>query len=262
MRKIKESCALLMLLLLIGFRTCTPLYGMELPAQEETSGMNTKTEENDVREMGSRIPVYETLGEALIRKLSEDQGAAEGKNTGITFDTVEEAVSFGRYFYRYVYWGKQEIRLAAGTGAEGITIYAWCDDMQEAVSQHWQVAAKLEETAAVSFGLSDAEKAAFFYDWVYENVNYDTTVQNKTIYDAVMEGQSVCWGYVSTYLALCRMSGLTCEPVYRGNHAWNRVWIDGRWKYCDITWDKNLGEHRWKLVSEEEMERDFLHKKL
>ena len=79
MRKIKESCALLMLLLLIGFRTCTPVYGMELPAQEETSGMNTKTEENDVREMGSRIPVYETLGEALIRKLSEDQGAAEGK---------------------------------------------------------------------------------------------------------------------------------------------------------------------------------------
>ena len=54
-----------MLLLLIGFRTCTPVYGMELPAQEETSGMNTKTEENDVREMGSRIPVYETLGEAV-----------------------------------------------------------------------------------------------------------------------------------------------------------------------------------------------------
>ena len=262
MRKIREPCALLILLLLICFRPCMPVYGMELPAREETSGMNPETEGKDIRVMGSRIPVYETLGEALIRKLSEDQGTAEEKNTGITFDTVEEAVSFGRYFYRYVYWGKQEIRLAPGRDAEGVTIYAWCDDIQEAVSQHRQVAAKLEETAAGGFGLSDGEKAAFFYDWVYENVDYDAAMQNKTIYDAVMKGQSVCWGYVSTYLMLCRMAGLTCEPVYQGNHAWNRVWIDGGWKYCDITWDKSLGEHRWKLITEEEMERDSMHETL
>lgn len=51
-------------------------------------------------------------------------------------------------------------------------------------------------------------------------------------------------------------------PVYRGNYAWNRVWIDGGWKYCDITWDKSLGGHRWKLVPEEEMERDSMHEKL
>lgn len=36
----------------------------------------------------------------------------------------------------------------------------------------------------------------------------------------------------------------------------------GGWKYCDITWDKSLGGHRWKLVPEEEMERDSMHEKL
>ncbi len=61
--------------------------------------MNPETEGKDIRVMGSRIPVYETFGEALIRKLSEDQGTAE--DTGITFDTVEEAVS-STLFYRYV----------------------------------------------------------------------------------------------------------------------------------------------------------------
>ena len=38
--------------------------------------------------------------------------------------------------------------------------------------------------------------------------------------------------------------------------------FDWGWKHCDITWDKSLGGHRWKLVPEEEMERDSMHEKL
>lgn len=57
------------------------------------------------------------------------------------------------------------------------------------------------------------------------------------------------------------MSGLNCEPVYSGDHAWNRVWIEGRWNYCDITWDKGQGERRRKLMSEEEMEADPAHRR-
>ena len=74
-----------------------------------------------------------------------------------------------------------------------------------------------------------------------------------------MEGKSVCWGYVSAYLSLCRMAGLTCEPVYRGDHAWNRTWLDGQWRYCDITWDKSLGDSTWKFMTQEEMDSDSMH---
>jgi hypothetical protein len=40
--------------------------------------------------------------------------------------------------------------------------------------------------------------------------------------------------------------------LYGSNHVWNRVKVDGHWRYVDITWDKNLEEHRWRLVSEDE----------
>ena len=109
--------------------------------------------------------------------------------------------------------------------------------------------------------MSEREKALFFYEWVYSQVEYDTELKRKTVYEAVMEGRSVCWGHVSAYLMLCRMVGMDCEQVYGGGHAWNRVWIDGGWKHCDITWDKGQGERRRKLMSEEEMEADPAHRR-
>lgn len=261
MKEIYESCLTVLLSICLAFTWNLPAFGAGADTQIREPCMDRDEIGKYAEEMTGRIPEYEICGEELIRLLADDVRPGEMRNTGIIFDTADEAVSFGRYFYRYVYLGKERIQLASGKTGESSCVYVQCDNPVKAAKQHRQVEARLWETAAAAAEMEEQEKALFFYEWVYDHVEYDTELRKKTVYDAVMEGSSVCWGYVSAYLTLCRMSGLNCEPVYSGDHAWNRVWIEGRWNYCDITWDKGQGERRRKLMSEEEMEADPAHRR-
>ena len=262
MRGIREPCILFFLSLCIAAVWSPAVCGMDTEKQAQEYDTDTEKTGKSAEEMTGRIPEYEICGEKLLELIEDRDSMPEWEAAEITFDTVEDAVSFGHYFYRYIYLGKQEIRLSVGMSGAGVRIYVQCDNSVLAAEQHRQAEEKLREIAAAAAAMGDLEKASFFYEWIYSHVDYDTEQKQKTVYDAVIEGRSVCWGYVSAYLNLCRMSGLICEPVYRGDHAWNRVWIEGGWKYCDITWDKGLGERRWKLVSEEEMDADPMHREL
>ncbi|WP_243134498.1 transglutaminase domain-containing protein [Enterocloster asparagiformis] len=205
---------------------------------------------------------FENLGVSVMDALKEGAEAGGLIKTGLVFGSEEEVFSFGRYYYRYIYLGKEEVTLYSSDENGEYAVYVSCENPGKAVSEHRQVQDRLSDVAQACLSLSDREKAEYFYNWVYENVSYDQTLENRTIYDAVVNGSSVCWGYVSAYLTLCRNAGLICEPVYAGNHAWNRTWIDGEWRYCDITWDKSLGSSSWKFLTQKEMDADSMHNNL
>lgn len=244
---------------------CCPIaaYGMETPPEtmpekaqaESTPGLSAV-------EMTTRNVEYEICGEDIVEALKAGTLSDGWVKTGVSFDTEEDAHSFGKYFYRYLYLGKEAVTLYAADVDGQYYIYLTCADPGKAAKQHEQVRDRLSQVVEASLEMEDWEKAEFYYSWVYDNLSYDQTLQNKTIYDGVMEGTAVCWGYVSAYLSLCRSGGLVCEPVYRGNHAWNRIWLDGGWKHCDITWDKCLGVSTWKFMTQEEMDSDPMHNAL
>lgn len=213
-------------------------------------------------QMSGRNTRFEGLGVAVMDALKEGRENSGFIKTGIVFDSEEEAFSFGRYYYRYIYLGKEEVTLYSFDEHGKFAIYVSCENPKRAVSEHRQVEDRLSEVVQECRALGEREKAEYFYDWVYKNISYDQTLENRTIYDAVINGSSVCWGYVSSYLMLCRNAGLVCEPVYAGDHAWNRTWIDGEWRYCDITWDKSLGGSRWKFLTQKEMDLDSMHNNL
>ncbi len=72
------------------------------------------------------------------------------RNTGIIFDTADEAVSFGRYFYRYVYLGKERIQLALGKTGESSCVYVQCDNPVKAAKQTGRWKPGFGETAAAA----------------------------------------------------------------------------------------------------------------
>ncbi|GAA6479448.1 transglutaminase domain-containing protein [Enterocloster aldenensis] len=213
-------------------------------------------------QMTGRNAGFENLGDMVMGALKKGGKTGGYIKTGIVFDSEEEAFSFGRYYYRYIYLGKEEVTLYSFDENGKYAIFVSCGDPDKAVSEHGQVQDRLSQVVQACRTLSDREKAEYFYDWVYDNVSYDQTLNNRTVYDAVMNGSAVCWGYVSAYLMLCRNAGLICEPVYAGNHAWNRTWIDGEWRYCDITWDKSLGGTTWKFLTQKDMDSDSMHNNL
>ncbi len=262
MQKFRRVAAFLAAAASLILYSPTVTNGMESPSAGAECTQNTSAWELTSNEMTARNTEYEHLGGKVMEALKTAVVSNGYIQTEVRFDSVEAARLFGKYFYRYIYLGKEPITLHAAECGDNYYIYLTCRSPERAAQQHDQVRDKLAQIVDGVLGMDDREKAEYFYSWVFNNVSYDHTLQNTTVYDAVMEGNAVCWGYVGTYLSLCRSAGLVCEPVYRGSHAWNRVWIEGEWKYCDITWDKSLGGSLYRFMTQQEMDSDPMHNAL
>lgn len=258
-KKISSISLFLVFVFIMNICLEKTLFAMQAP--DLTIGQAAVTGQS-AAQMTSRDAGYEKLGRSVMDALKKGDDSGGFIKTGIDFDSEDEAFSFGRYFYRYIYLGKEEVTLYSFDENGRFAIYISCDNPGRAAAEHRQVQDRLWKVVQDCGTRGDREKAEYFYDWVYDHVSYDETLQNKTVYDAVMDGNAVCWGYVSAYLFLCRNAGLLCEPVYAGNHAWNRTWIDGQWMHCDITWDKCTGYGTWKFLTQEDMDLDSMHNNL
>lgn len=199
---------------------------------------------------------FDSYGEQIMGAL-EKNGSAGGKiGTGIVFDSREKAEEFGSYFYRECYLGDENLILGirpAEKNSSRCEIVGIVKNPVEAVAQHKRAKAALREITAQNEVKDPYITAVNLYQWIYEHVNYDDTMKHHSVYSAIIGGSTVCYGYARAYKNLCQYSGLECELVYGDNHVWNRVKINGEWKYVDITWNKSLGKHRWMFLTAEEM---------
>ncbi len=101
------------------------------------------------------------------------------------------------------------------------------------------------------------EQVKGIYDWITENVEYDydwddleedPTYYKHSTHAALIERKAVCQGVASLYYRLmlelgvdCRyISGISTDITGSENHAWNIVYLDGKYYNCDPTWDLGL----------------------
>lgn len=112
---------------------------------------------------------------------------------------------------------------------------------------------------------TDSEKAWALYNWIINNIYYDYDYyegRKATVYrsatDVFKYKYTVCEGYANLYTAMCRSVGVPCRMViglsvsakianpqelydkYFSNeitHAWNEIYLDGKWYVVDATWD-------------------------
>ena len=117
----------------------------------------------------------------------------------------------------------------------------------------------------VSKGDSDYEKVRKVHDWVANNVWYDYdsygsgSYGNNNALEVLESKKAVCQGYANLSAALLRALGIPAKVVSgyalglssggqwtestitgdKTNHAWNEVFVDGRWVIFDATWDSN-----------------------
>ncbi|XP_053159206.1 kyphoscoliosis peptidase-like, partial [Hemicordylus capensis] len=104
---------------------------------------------------------------------------------------------------------------------------------------------------------SDLEKVRAIWMWTCHNMEYDVegyhnkaTVSCKPA-DVLQSRKSVCSGYASLFEKMCSVAGIECKQLsgyakgysYKAgkgfkdtNHAWNAVYLDGRWHLLDSTW--------------------------
>lgn len=90
--------------------------------------------------------------------------------------------------------------------------------------------------------LSEKDRALALADYITNICEYDQTLQGITAYDCLMGGRAVCIGYASAYYHLCKRAGLSSRLITgvssQGEyHAWNGVFLEGAWRYFDLTWE-------------------------
>ena len=86
---------------------------------------------------------------------------------------------------------------------------------------------------------SDYEKVKAVHMYLCGLVTYDNnpTTESHTAYGALVDRKAVCEGYAKAYKLLLNKLGISCEIVINKEHAWNEVYIDGKWYFCDTTND-------------------------
>ena len=122
--------------------------------------------------------------------------------------------------------------------------------------------------------MSEADKVKTIYRFITNYVTYDEAAEAAslagtpediahTAYGALINGKAVCQGFACLFYAMCENVGIEARIISGtadngetvGDHAWNKVKIDGTWYCADVTWDTCRKSPIWKyyLISEEEM---------
>ncbi|XEC92885.1 transglutaminase-like domain-containing protein [Paenibacillus tarimensis] len=95
---------------------------------------------------------------------------------------------------------------------------------------------------------NDSEKVKLIYNYIVNNIKYDFKKANEVNYDYLPDIDNtlkvkygICYDYAALFAAMLRSADVPTKLV-TGNtafldeyHAWNEVYIDGKWQIVDTT---------------------------
>ncbi|KFP82691.1 Kyphoscoliosis peptidase, partial [Acanthisitta chloris] len=112
--------------------------------------------------------------------------------------------------------------------------------------------------ALLKHARTDLEKVRAIWMWICHHIEYDVVgYHNKSQRsseprDVLRRGKSVCEGYAVLFEQMCSIAGIQCKKLsghakgygYKigktftgdSDHAWNAVYLEGRWHLLDSTW--------------------------
>ena len=87
---------------------------------------------------------------------------------------------------------------------------------------------------------SQYARAKFAYDYIVQNIRYDTDLANFSAYAALVKKRAVCSACAALLYRMLLMLGIPCRIITgqarNEHHAWNLISIDGLWYNADVTW--------------------------
>ncbi len=116
--------------------------------------------------------------------------------------------------------------------------------------------------ATIKKGMTDSQKAIAIHDYMVKNYEYDYTFakESYSIAGLLDNNLGVCQAYAGLFKILCERAGLECYLVTGmggdegaiGLHMWNCLYVDGKLKYMDVTFDDSSRTTKWCLKDEDE----------
>ena len=110
---------------------------------------------------------------------------------------------------------------------------------------YWALAKQATRRAKVKNSDSDREAVRKIAYWICKHTKYAYgQYDNAEAGTLFSKGRGVCRDYSDAFWAMCKVSGIQCEyyagtVTGGGRHGWNRVKIEGKWYWIDVTWMDN-----------------------
>ncbi len=109
--------------------------------------------------------------------------------------------------------------------------------------------------------MSDYEIVLAAHDYITTHVTYDmdefnligsAKEESSTPYGALIYGEAICMGYTTTFQLIMDMIGVESIIVSGSSdgeeHAWNMVFVDGKWYHVDCTWDDYVPDYEGRMA--------------
>ena len=101
---------------------------------------------------------------------------------------------------------------------------------------------------------SELRRIKVLHDFVADRIAYDVAgargevpAEDADPETVLKNRKGVCEGYARLLEELGNAAGIPIRTVHgqtsRGMHAWNAVWLYGRWYQIDVTWDAGFVDH-------------------
>ena len=227
------------------------------------------------------------LGTSFSNILSKQNGQEE---LGKYYQSAIEAYTYDNPDVFYLSPNKMYLNIETTTKGQNKTYNVYINNGEEAnylneeFSNKQDINLALEKIEAIRKQIihnktgNDYEDIKMVHDYLVENIEYDTSLQEKNIYNiygALINGKCVCEGYAMAFKYLLDGLGIESTMVIgKGinssgqseNHAWNYVKLENNWYAVDCTWDDpviigggyigNSSKYRYFLKGKEDMEKD------
>lgn len=137
----------------------------------------------------------------------------------------------------------------------GDTIKAYTDSYEKEIKE------KKNQIISNTSKYNNLAKVLYIHNWIVDNAEYDVSMRsanNSNIYGLMIEKKAVCEGYAKAFKYLLDELNIPCVIICGmatdddGNverHAWNAVYLEGKWYAIDTTWDDPIIIGNGKLTN-------------
>lgn len=142
---------------------------------------------------------------------------------------------------------------------------------------YWDKTPVIEKLAKtiVADAKSDSEKVKKIYDYILKNMSYDYDKMSNikvnyvpNIEETLKTNKGICYDYSAAFAGLLRSLDIPTKLIkgYKNDmeayHAWNEVYIDGKWQIIDTAYDEALQNtsvnvKMYKKASEYKKSKEF-----
>ncbi|WP_160689149.1 transglutaminase domain-containing protein [Clostridium sp. C2-6-12] len=188
-----------------------------------------------------------SLGQELLNNISMQNQSFTIEYTGNinnAGNVIQNEIDKLKYTNPYEAYNISSYKLQmyswAGSNSVKVTVdcvYRMTAEMAAAVDL--KAKSIVAEIAPSSMNQEQKERA--IHDWIVNNTRYDQSFTVYDPYNTLVKHTGVCQGYsllAQKMFTIAGIKSLVVEGTSKGqSHAWNLVYINGKWRHVDTTWD-------------------------